>query len=950
MKDEISTTRRGFLRGSIGTAGAALVVSDAGCAKPAHLPGETATAPGTAEAGERVSVSTTVNGKAHQLEVHPDDSALDVVRKELHLTGSKLGCGHGACGACTMHLDGTPVVTCLLPATALEGRTVVTVEGLSRGAKGSKSLHPVQRAFMAEDALQCGYCTPGFVVEAAAFHDAWRKQHGTTEPSRDEVAAALSGHLCRCGAYAQIYAAVQGACAGRFDASEAAPRYDAREKVTGAAKYTVDTTLPGMLVAKSLASPHAHAIVTKLDWSKALAVPGVEGAIDLLPESRRVRHAGQEIMALAATDERTAEHALLLVEVEYDVQPAAIGMDAALAPEAPVVYEAKTERKHLPNSSEGPLMPEGWKGNLRGPLRLFSKKRSQARRAIEQAKEATEEDRKGATLVEGTWRTQVQCHTPLEPHVALAQWDGEDTLTVHMSTQAVHHMAEEIAERWGLKEEHVRVLAPYVGGGFGAKATLTTETVIAVELARVCGVPVMYALDRRQELMIGGNRPAAKTEIALVTNPKGTLTAMRSVTHNDSGVAVGGVVGVMHRLVYPEAPREIVDYDVTNHAPAGKPFRGPAGPQAYWALEQAVDEMAHARGEDPVELRKRWDPNPARNALYAWVQALPEWRDRPKPRADRGRYRRGMGLATAAWFSFTQPNSHLELQAGPDGLVASIATQDIGNGTRTTIATVIAQSLGLSMHDVDVRMGDSDYVPGPMAGGSRTTSSVVPPAMHAVAQLKDELCDLARKHHGLSGVHVAEDGVGHDGGVIPWAEVMAIGPKIRVIGRRQRDEGGYYMPPMFGLAIEQALAGSVQVVELEVDTRLGRTRVLRTWGGYGVGRIVSPQLARSQAQGGIIQGISYALYEERRLDPSRGFLLTAGLEDYRVMGIGDVGEIHVHFDETGYEQIRGRSVGLGELVTLAPAAAIGNAMFDATGWRPRELPLRPDRVLKGVRG
>src|SRR5690606_403583 len=183
-----------------------------------------------------------------------------------------------------------------------------------------------------------------------------------------------------------------------------------------------------------------------------------------------------------------------------------------------------------------------------------------------------------------------------------------------------------------------------------------------------------------------------------------------------------------------------------------------------------------------------------------------------------------------------------------------------------------------------------------------------------------------------------------------WVEVLPlVTSKISVIGRRQRDEGGYFLPPIQGLAPEKAISGAVQVAEVEVDTRLGRLRVLRTWAGFGVGRIVSPDLARSQAMGGIIQGISYALYEERRLDPTRGSLLTAGLEDYRIMGIGDVGEIHVHFDETGYEKIRGRQVGLGELVTLAPAAAIGNAVFHATGWRPRELPLRPDRVLQGVR-
>jgi len=941
MTNEISTTRRGFLRGSIGTAGAALVV-DAACSRPLDVEGAVGTqAPAPVEAGERVDVSTTVNGKQRSLQVHPDDSALEVVRKELGLTGSKHGCGHGACGACAMQLDGTPVATCLLPATALEGRSIVTVEGLASG----KAIHPVQRAFMAEDALQCGYCTPGFVVEAAAFHDAWRKQNGDKEPSRDEVAAALSGHLCRCGAYAQIYAAVQGACSGKFDAPGAdAPRYDAHEKVTGTATYTVDQRPKGMLWAKSLSSPHASAVVTKLDWTRALALPGVRGAISLLPESKKIRFAGQELMALAATDERTAEEALQLVDIEYEIKPVAIGIEAALAPDAPVIYEAKSDRKHPPNSSEGPLLPEAWEGNLRGPLKFFGKKDGKARRNLEAA-------RKGeGSFVEDTFSTQIQCHTCLEPHAALAEWHGDDELTVHLSTQAVTHMAHEIAERWSLKEEKVRVIAQYVGGGFGSKATMTTETLIAVELAKLCGAPVLYALDRRQEIMIGGNRPSARTKIALATDSAGKLTAMRSETHNDSGVAVGGVVGIMHRVVYPEAPREIFDYDVITHAPPGKPMRGPAGPQAYWALEQAVDQLAHTRGEDPVELRKRWDPNPARNALYKWVQELPEWKDRSKHAADRGRYRRGVGLATAAWFSFMEPKSRIKIDAGSDGIVVSTAAQDMGNGTRTSIAQTVAEALGMSMRDIDLRVGDSHYVHGPMAGGSRTTSSVVPAALDAAEQLKEELVDLARKHFDLSGARAGDGGVEHAGGKVPWSEVLAVSEsKISVIGKRKRDQGGYFMPPAFGIAIEKALAGSVQVMEVEVDTRLGRLKVLRAWGGYGVGRIVSPTLARSQAQGGIIQGISFALYEERRLDPKRGYLLSAGLEDYRIMGIGDVGEIHIHFDETGYEKIRGRSVGLGELVTLAPAAAIGNAVFHATGWRPHELPLRPDRVLQGVR-
>ena len=248
-----------------------------------------------------------------------------------------------------------------------------------------------------------------------------------------------------------------------------------------------------------------------------------------------------------------------------------------------------------------------------------------------------------------------------------------------------------------------------------------------------------------------------------------------------------------------------------------------------------------------------------------------------------------------------------------------------------------------------VRVGDSNYVHGPMSGGSRTTSSVVGPCLHACAQLREELVEIASRHHGLRGATAGPKGVEHGGGAIPWTDVLPLAKPITVVGRRKRDEGGYFLPPLFGLAIEKYIASSIQIVAIEVDTRLGRTRVQEAWGGYGVGHLVSPQLAASQAKGGMLQGLSYALYEERRLDPRRGFLLSANLEDYRILGIGDVPRLNVHFDQRGYDKVRGRSVGLGELVTLAPAAAVGNAVFHATGWRPRVLPIRPDRVLEGVR-
>ena len=933
----MKSTRRGFLRGSVGAA-----MATGACGRDASI--RTAvpeTAAPSPEPSDSVDVQARVNGAEVRLKVHPDDSALEVVRDELGLTGCKLACGHGACGACTLQLDGTPVASCLLPATALHERTVTTVEGIGddRG-----DLHPVQRAFMAEDALQCGYCTPGFVVEAVAFVDRYRARYGTRTPERDEVAAALAGHLCRCGAYDDIVRAVQNACAGTYDAAlKRWPRHDARAKVTGEARYTVDVRMHGLLHARALTSPHANARIARLETGGALRSPGVRGVVTLLEQGRRLRYAGQEILVVAALTQRQAEDALREVVIEYEVDPPLLDMQQARADGAPQIFPRRSERK-VENASEGPLVPARWKGNVRGPFGLFSKAPHRARRTIEDA-------RQRGDLVEHTFTTAVQCHTALEPHAAIARFGGDGELTVWTSTQAVTHLQRDIATRFGLPRDKVQVKAEYVGGGFGAKATLQTDVVVAVELARACGAAVRYVRDRRSELVLGGSRPGTTTRISASTDEDGTLAAVSSSTHSSSGLAVGHTVTPMMRLLYPNVPKALEEYDVITHAPPAKPFRGPGGPQAFWALEQTMDALAHRLGDDPLQLRKRTDPNPARQPLYAWASGLDAWANRGRIAADKGRYRRGVGVACATWFAFAEPKSRVRIDAGPDGVTVSTACQDMGNGTRTVLADTVARELGLPASHVRVEIGDSRFVPGPMSGGSRTTSSLVPATVDACDQLKDELLDVAQGHLGRGDLVATRAGVEYGSGRLSWLQVLEITEPITVVGRRRRDRGGYVLPPIQGLVVERYLTAAIQVVQVEVDTRLGRVRVPSTWGGFAVGRLVSPVLAHSQAKGGLLQAISYALYEERRLDPNQGLLLSAGLEDYRLIGIGDIpSQIHLHFHERGYDKVRERSVGLAELVTLAPPAALANAIHHATGWRPTDLPIRPDRVLAGVRG
>ncbi len=918
-----SPTRRGFLGGLVGGAAAGIASGE-----PLALAGE------AAAAEPKTPLKCTVNGALRETEVGADSSALDFVRRTCGLKGAKLGCGHGVCGACTIQVNGTPMVSCLLPAAHLHGAEVTTVEHFD-------PLHPIQKAFLAEDALQCGYCTPGFVVEAIAFHDAWRRDHGTSTPPRSAVDAALAGHVCRCGAYASIIAAVTAACEGKFDAGDfTMPRADGLEKVTGKAEYTVDVQLEGQLEGRILRSPHGAARVLELDLEAARAIDGVFAVVRLIIPAGTVRYAGQAIAAVAAKDRSVADLAMAAISVKYEVFKPVIGIAAARADGARPVYERKREKKQAPPAGEGPMLPTHWKGNERGPAssHILAKPHA-ADRAVKRAE--TE-----GWLADRVFKTQCQVHTPLEPRACVASWrDGR--LEVRVSTQAVADMAVDICEHWELSRDQVTVLAPYVGGAFGSKVGLDMETRAAIELTRACGLPVRVVVDRHEELMIGGNRPAQELEMQVAISAERELDGIVSIARSDSGVSVGASTGFNVRLVYKGKERRLEDTDCITNGPPAKPFRGPGGPPAMFALEGCMDDLAVRMGEDSIQAHLRWDQHVVRRKMYAVLAEVPWWKDRPKEPGT-GRYRRGVGLAIAAWPYFLSPGTHVRVDAGLDGITASAAIQDLGTGSRSVIANAVADVLGVPPEKIKVRVGDSRDAHGPMSAGSRTTASVYPAARRAAAELVKELVESA-EGLGLVGVVRAPGGIKHRDGFMSWEDLAKLAPTT-VIKRRPRDPGGYFLPlAVGGIAVGKNLAGAVTAMEVEVDTRLGQVRATRAWLGIGSGKLAAPALARSQAEGGVLQGVSYALYEERFLDPGTGRLLTHDLEHYRIAGIGDCPEIEVHFDTSGFTEANGGPVGLAELCTVGVAGAVGNAVFRATGWRPQELPIRPERVLAGVR-
>ncbi len=864
-------------------------------------------------------MDTNVNGAPSPAPDGPGLSAAEHLRDRLGLTGTKIACGSGVCGACTILVEGAPTASCLLPADHLTGRSVTTVEGLD-------GVHPAQRALAAHDGLQCGFCTPGFAVEASVFVDAWRAEHGDTRPGRDVIADALAGHLCRCGAYEGIFAAVAGACAGEFDTEpdQAPPRADAPAKVTGRARFSADHTphgaWEGVIVRSTM--PHARVLGVGVE-------PGAP-LVDLLGMDRVVRYVGQPIAAVAAPTRQAAKELAASVRVDLEPLPAVTDPAAARAPGAPVLYPTKAERAAAPTYGEAPTSPAPWNGNVRGPGVISW------RGPTAVARLRTASRRGDPLLVAEEYTTATQAHSPLEPHVSVASWEKGD-LYLYVSTQSVSKIADRAARHWDLPRERVHVVSDYVGGGFGAKNSLSADIVAAVELSRLSGHPVRVSLDRAEELTDAGHRPGTRTRVALLADEDGSLRAMSVDSYGDGGVSVGSNAAVLAALMYGRSPRRVRDFDVVTNRPPGEPMRGPGGPPMAWALEQAVDTMAERLDEDPLSLRRRWDGNPKRQALYERVAELPLWRERPREKRA-GRFRLGVGLAAAGWPYLLAPDARVELVVEGGSLVVRSATQDIGTGIRSVLGGVVADRLGVSAADLRVEIGQSSSVHGTGSFGSRTTTSMGPAAADAADRLRAALRERSPDVPATGPVpeHV-------------FKEALAAAEGVSVVGERGRDRWGQLTPNSNDLAVGRGMSGAVHVMEVEVDTLLGRVRPTRCWAGIAAGRIYNERLARNQCEGAVVQGVGYALFEERRDDLATGVVLSDNLEDYRIPGMGDVPETEVYFHQEGFEHVVGGGIGLGEVSVVGVAAALGNAVYDATGLRPHDLPLRPDRMIGALR-
>jgi xanthine dehydrogenase YagR molybdenum-binding subunit len=715
-------------------------------------------------------------------------------------------------------------------------------------------------------------------------------------------------------------------------------RLEGREKVTGSARYTYDVRLPRQLCARVLRSPHPHARILNIDTSRTEVIPGVHAVlssanaptIDWYDDSfvfdTTVRFIGDEVAAVAAESEEIADDALRVIDVTYETLPFVTDFEAAMSPGAPSVRE---------------------RGNIVDEAKNYE--RGDVEAGLRQAD----------VVIDQTFRTASALHSSLEPHGCTAWWNGEN-LILWNSTQSIFTVREQVAQALGLPEHRVRVIKEHMGGGFGAKQISWKQDVIAALLSKQSGRPVQLMLDRRAENLAVGNRPPTRQRVQLGAKLDGTLTAIRAdIAQGRGAYLTGGEasnVSGMYQTLY-RCPNVYTSESgiYTNTGPAVA-FRAPGHVEAAFALEQAMDELARELQMDPIELRER---NYASvDQLEGKPYSLPEglrlcydrvteaigWPtyQRPEPA---GSKRRGIGFAAHDWVGGAgHPPAYAWIELNSDGTADVVTgTQDIGTGTRTGLAQVAAEELGLPLDQVAFHLGDTGTGPyAPVSSGSATQATMGPAIRSAALEVKRQLLQIA-----ASLLEIPTDRLSARDGLIlvdgDPERGMSIRDAMQKIAPETLHGTGARDPNPSDKSVRTFGA---QFVEVEVDIETGEVALVRIVTAHDVGRIVNPKVIDSQVIGGITQGLGFGLFEERLVDHRLGMVMNASLEEYKVPTFADVPVIrHVHVDVADVEANSTGAKGVGEPPLVPTAPAIANAIFDAVGIRVHTSPISRDRIL-----
>jgi len=921
-------------------------------------------------------ISLTVNNKSYTLPAKPGETLAIMLRERLHLTGTKIGCDEAECGACTVLVNGEPMLSCVYPAERANGKTIITVEGLAERVHEVMKLHPIQEAFVEHGAVQCGFCIPGQIMTAFAL------LKRNPDPTQEELREALKDTLCRCAGYPMIEKAILAA-AHTLRTGEPLPlpqipasihhkaivghkhlRPDAVDKVTGDAIFTDDLHFEGMLHAKARRAMVPHAILKRLDVTKARALEGVAAILTaedipgeqnhglvifdwpaLVGVGQKVRYIGDTIAIVAAETPEIAEEAAALIEAEFEILPVVTNPVQALEPSAPKIHENGNLLKHI----------KVRKGDVE--LGFMD----------------------ADIVLEHTYHTQTTDHAFMEPECSIAVPTPDGRMEIYVGSQIPYQDRSQVARVMGWDESRVRIVGQNMGGGFGGKEDIAGQ-IHATMLANATQRPVKLLYSRHESLLAHPKRHATQIKVKVGAKKDGRIIAIQTELYGDTGAYASLGEKVMTRATTHSAgPYDVAHVRAdcyamyTNNPPSGA-FRGFGVTQSAFAIESMIDTLAEELDLDPVEIRKM-------NALHVGSVTntgqlldesvgLVECLERTEkeiyrlqadpftPRVDptQPHLVRAWGIAAAyknTGLGGGAPDiSGAEIELYENGkFEIRSSSAEMGQGLVAVMQMIVAEEMAVNPRQVQVLVMDTDLAPnGGPTTASRQTYITGNASRYAAITLRNAIAAfLAEKYDIQPDLIKFNDGFAHvNGHKMTYAEIARA---MKASGQEPRALYEYEAPktqPLgMGGDMHFAYSYGVQAAEVEVNTFTGEVKVLKVVSANDVGMAVNPLGLQGQVEGGVMMGLGYCLTEEFIVKD--GYVVTDQLARYRIPGIKLTPEITALIVEHPTAEGPYGAKGVGEISSIPTTPAITNAIYNAVGVRIDRTPVDQEVIAENLR-
>jgi CO/xanthine dehydrogenase Mo-binding subunit/aerobic-type carbon monoxide dehydrogenase small subunit (CoxS/CutS family) len=927
-----------------------------------------------------MKIQTSINGKSYTYE-GPDEklSLLTYLRERLGIVGTKNGCGEGHCGACMVMVDGKAVLACRTQLEEADGREIETIEGLSTQDSVSTLIY----AFAKAGAVQCGFCSPGFIMSTKALLD------NNPSPTEDQIKKALARNVCRCTGYRKIIDAVDLAANLRrqgklwierkeilptreCEIGESIIKVDAIPKAAGETVFADDMKISGMLHTKVLRSSKPHALISNIDISKALAIPGVVKvllACDIPGENKygpitkdqpvlakdRVRYMGDAIAAVFAESLEIAQKAVDAISLRYEELPVLEGFDEALKPGAIVVHEG---------SNNTIAIMEGGRGDIEKGFNAAS------------------------LIIEGDYETQYIEHAYLEPESCIATFDSQGFLSVYVASQGPPMDIAEISPVIGIVPEKIRIIGMPMGGGFGGKEDISVQ-IIASLGALATGRPVKYTFTRRESIRTSGKRHATRMLYRTGVDSEGKITAIKARIQARGGAYASVEEAVILRSTsFAGGPYTIPAADIKaqavyqNHAPACA-MRGFGNPVVTFAAETSMNRIADALGIDPIELRLRnaldigmptitgdrlTTSVGIKDCLTSIRQSLADYKI-PEMSEE---WASGIGIAAS--YKNVGLGIGMDDSGGASGeiledgrLLLRVGSVDMGQGSNSTMVQILSARLGWPVSRISVHSADtsSDPLAG-MTTASRQTFITGNAVLRLADALKAEIAVFLAKTMKTSPLEIlikdstiftSPRGAKPDSPRISLDELLALlkekGRKISAAVRYRAPDTRFSLKePVAGYAspldgkLHAAYCFAAQATALSVHRKTGKVLVHDVFIACDAGRIINRQAIEGQMHGGVVMGLGYALTEEYREE--KGVVKTDSFGKLGVLRIGQVPRIHCDIIENPHADGPYGAKGMGELPLSMGAPSVAHAIHEALGIWLFSLPLKPDKILSAI--